>query len=298
MARDRRIVAFAVAAIAIGVPAIARAEFRWRAPAGCPDDVDVRARIARRLGRVALPDADVEVTRGDAGFAVTIERHVDSDPPRTLVSASCDELADAVAVIVARSESERARPRAIEDTPAVAAAAPPVVAPRVWHFGVRLAAAAGVAILPSVGIGGEVTAFVQRRELMVELGAARWIDQSAAVARGTIERVDVGLEVATARVGWRVATMPLRAWLVGELGAMPGTGVTMTGGRNETAPRWVAIGGGFGVGWRAARSLSVVLAAEALEAVERPSFRLSDGTTLYEPRQLSARGWAGVEVAW
>ena len=82
------------------------------APAGCPDAASVRARIEQRLGHsiedmvvgidVAIAHEHGQfVARIDLG-AVTVATDV-----RTLSSARCDELADAVALIVARVASER-----------------------------------------------------------------------------------------------------------------------------------------------------------------------------------------------
>lgn len=81
----------------------------WDAPAGCPDAADVQARIARRLGiDDVVHGVEITVVRTRAGFVAEIDARAltVANDVRTLRSARCDELANAVAVIVARLASE------------------------------------------------------------------------------------------------------------------------------------------------------------------------------------------------
>lgn len=91
----------------------------WRAPDGCPGAGDVRARIERRLGAPAtVADRGVAVDVVDRGegraprFVARIVlgvRGADAaagEDVRVLSSARCDELADAVAVVIARLAAE------------------------------------------------------------------------------------------------------------------------------------------------------------------------------------------------
>ncbi len=89
----------------------------WDAPAGCPDAEEVRTRIAHRLG-TAIPTGaslddvvhgvEITVVRTRAGFVAEIDARAltVANDVRTLRSSRCDELANAVAVVVARLASE------------------------------------------------------------------------------------------------------------------------------------------------------------------------------------------------
>jgi len=297
-----------VAAIALPRAAIAD-ELAWRAPAGCPGRAEVGARVEQRLGvsldEITAGGIAIEVVARDGGFAATLD--VAGVRERELVGATCDELADAVAVIVARVERERGVRRSARVV-AVAAPPPPPLeqpdqpvaarhGPRRWQIGARAATLAGICVVPGVGFGGEVTALARVGLATLEIGAARWLTSSAQVEHQAIDRVDVDLAVATARIGARLPNVPLRGWLVGELGSMSGTGVEMDTRRSGSG-RWVAGGVGFGTAWNLGRGVAVVIAAEAIDAAQRPAFVLVDGSILYESPRISARTWLGVEVAW
>ena len=83
----------------------------WQAPSGCPDAADVRTRIERRLGASidhTVHGIEITVTHEHGGFVARIDARAltVANDVRTLRSVRCDELADAVAVIVARLASE------------------------------------------------------------------------------------------------------------------------------------------------------------------------------------------------
>jgi hypothetical protein len=293
MARVLGVILLAVA------PAAAEPELglAWSAPAGCPDAATMRARIEQRLGS-SLDDVAVD------RIAIAIERDGDAlvarvdlrEPePRTLKSASCDELADAVAVIVARIAAKRIAAREIAPAPAVVVRAPEPAAPARWSFGARLATVSGVGALPGVGLGGELDAFVRRGPLAAELGVTSWL---AGTARDSImnDQVTVGLSAAALRLGWR-SPWPVAAWLVGEIGSMTAIGTTAYDDHRLTG-QWLAIGAGVGVEWNIRRWVGLVGTFEALDTVDRTRFQLADGTIVFEPKRASARISVGAEVRW
>jgi hypothetical protein len=292
---------FAGIVAVVAAPHVARADLSWRAPDECPNAADVRARIEHRLGdgvqsaraaSGASIDASIDVERDGAGFVATIDTRDDAGR-RTIVAAACDELADAVAVIVARDALDSPA----RDANALPAPVPAPPRARWWHVGVRVATIAGVCVVPNVGVAGEVAAFARVGPASLELGAARWLGNGVEVDRGTVQHFDVRLAAATARLGAGPASLPLRGWLVGELGTMVGTTTGMDG-RRDGAGRWLAVGMGFGATWRTGPAIAIVTAAEAIDALARPSFQLADTTPIYAPPRLSARGWVGIEVAW
>jgi hypothetical protein len=93
-------------------------DLAFRAPASCPTEASVRARIAHRLGgsldEILVSGIDIAIARDHGRFVARIDLRAltVANDIRTLTSAHCDELADAVAVVVARVARERAVRRA------------------------------------------------------------------------------------------------------------------------------------------------------------------------------------------
>jgi hypothetical protein len=306
-----------------GTAAAEPAELTWQAPAACPDSDGMRARIEARLGR-SLDDSDgvaidVAVThhryvaRVDLG-ALTVANDV-----RTVSSTRCDELADAVAVIVARAAGEhrvaRKRPLAMRpaepvadavpvatadaeaDEPAttITASVPDVPHPRVWSVDVRLSGVSGVGVIPKVGLGGELAITLRRKNALAEIAETRWMVSEAQIHTGGPARVDVGLDATAVRLGWRPALLPLRAWASVEGGSMYGTGVSLDNAQLGSG-RWLAAGTGFGVAWPISRWVRLVGTTEVMVAIERVKFSLGDGMTVYAPSPMSARATCGLEI--
>lgn len=277
--------------------------FVWQAPASCPDGEDVRARIERRLGSpLEIHGVEVAITRSGTSFVA----HVDTrgvtvaNQIRTLTSARCDELADAVAVVVARLASEWRRveqPRVAavdrdEPTQEVTRAVAPE---RIWGYGMHAMALSGIGTVPRVGVGGELSIFVRRKAYFGEIGFARWASQSEYLIDGAPGRVEVGLDVFTTRIGWSPTGMPLRAWLGAELGSMRGQGAALTDPQQGRAP-WFAVTGGFGVGWPMARYARLIGTFEIAVPTSRVSFMLAESGNIYTSSPLAARCALGLEL--
>lgn len=282
-------------------------EFAWSAPTSCPEIVDVRARIAHRLGGTddGTDDIEVSVTRPGDRFVARITTATRSI--RTLTSARCDELADAVAVIVARLATEAHNHRAVHVAIAPPPAAPHaiaaqrsvVVTPTLsrWGGGGRLLGLSGIGVVPNVGLGGELSGFARRLDTFVELGVALWGIQPAYVVAGAPGRVEVGVRMATLRVGWAPRAMPLRAWLGAELGAWTGGGVALQDARGGSG-RWTAITSGLGVAWPISDHTRIVGTFEVAVALARAHFALADGFEIYQTSPMSARCALGIELGW
>jgi hypothetical protein len=285
-------------------------ELAWQAPATCPDGASVRARIEQRLGRPlddVLVSVDVETTP-DRKFVAHVDLHAvtETNDVRTLTSSRCDDLADAVSLIVARvakeAEARRAEPvhvaaRDEEESLTVASPLPGATrGPRMWSFGIRIGGISGVGVVPEVGIAGEVSGYVRRRDAFVELARAQWIQSTQRVHAGGPAHLDIGLGVTSFRAGWR-PQRPLRAWLDVDVGNMDGTGVGLSDSRVGSG-RWVAGGAGFGVAWPMTRWARLVGSTEAVFAFERVRFRLDDGAVIYQPAPMAARATVGLEIGW
>ena len=292
---------------ASGAPAGADTHIVWAAPATCPDAAEVRARIERRLGAPSagsVPAIEVEVS-SEAGVFVA---HIDTrgvtlaNQVRTLRSARCDELADAVAVVAARLATEaRAREREAEiarRTTAVTAAARPV-GPHAgpWGGGARVIAVSGVGALPGVGTAGELALYLRRRSYFAEIAGTRWAPSAKYLANGAPGAVDVSLFTAALRAGWSPPAMYIRAWAVGEVGPMTGAGIALNDPRIGEG-RWTAAGAGFGVAWPMFEHARLVGSVEFLAAFERVQFILSDGSEVFSPSFGMARCALGLEIGW
>lgn len=298
------------------------AALRWRAPVGCPGADDVRARIERRLGASidgVVRGVAVDVTdrgRGEVPrFVARIDLRGDAaaaDEVRVLSSARCDELADAVAVVVARLAAERRPPpvRAEPGGPAsselpldrsVERESPPLInalrPPAPWGADVRVVGVSGIGAQPGVSVGGELTATLRRRSAIVELAGMQWLSSTRALRVGATEALDIDLRLAALRLGWGSERLPLRAWLSGELGTLRGTEPGSLGPQVGTA-RWVAAGAGFAVAWPMGAYARLIGAIELAVPVERVRILWPDGSEMYRSSMVTVRSGLGLEVGW
>jgi hypothetical protein len=301
--------AFVVWVVLVASSAAASADngFVWAAPEPCPGQAEVRARIERRLGLPVdgtVHGIEVQIAHEAGGFVARIDtRSVTlGNQVRTLTSARCDELADAVAVVVARLATE-ARVRQAEISrrstaiPVVTAQAPPRRGPGPWGGGVRAIAVSGVGVLPGVGVAGELALYGRRHSYFAELAGTRWARSSKHLTDGAPGAVDVSLITAVLRAGWSPTNMHIRAWAVGEAGPMTGEGISLNDPRIGTG-RWTAAGGGFGVAWPMWDYARLVGSFEVLAAFEQVKFVLADGVEVYRPAVGVARFALGLEIGW
>lgn len=292
---------------ASGAVASADNGFVWAAPESCPDAADVRARIEQRLGMSVdgtVHGIEVAIAREAGAFVARIDtRGVTlADGSRTLTSARCDELADAVAVVVARLATE-ARAQAQAEVARRMTAIP--VTGRAsarrgagpWGGGLRAVAVSGVGVLPGVGIAGELALYGRRRSSFAEISATRWRKNAEYLANGAPGAVDVSLVAVALRAGWSPPDMNIRAWAVGEVGPMSGEGIALDDPRIGTG-RWTAAGAGFSVAWPMWDRARLVGSVEFLVAFERVQFVLSDGDEVYRPAAGLARCSLGLEIGW
>lgn len=301
-----------VAAVAVALGAAARPAradngFVWAAPAPCPDAGEVRDRIERRLGMPvdgSVHGIEVEIALEGSGFVARIDtRGVTlANGMRTLTSARCDELADAVAVVVARLATEaRVRQVEIERRSAVIprAAAGPAERrePGPWGGGVRALAVSGVGGLPGIGLGGELAVYARRKSHYAELAVARWARSAMYLAEGAPGAVDVDLMTGALRAGWSPPDKYIRGWLGVEVGSMTGAGVSLNDPQIGSG-RWTAVGSGFGVIWPMFERVRLVGMIELMVPLEQVRFVLRDGAEIYRPSVAVARCALGLEVGW
>ncbi|MEP6865937.1 MAG: hypothetical protein ABJE66_35285 [Deltaproteobacteria bacterium] len=310
------VVWFGVAAARI---AHAGVDLAWHAPAACPDQVALRTAIVQRLD-TAPDQIDLAVTVDVVATAEGFVAHLAlGDEKRELTSTSCAELADAIAVVVARAGADAhvTAPEVIPAAPAVVAPVAAQVAAQVgdapvgrsvaaiprprtspWNAAVRVAALAGTGVSPDLDIAGELAMWASYRDFGVELAGSRWAATTAEV--GTLSGVEVGLSAVALRATWS-PTEHVRGWIVGELGSQRGMGVGFTDA-SAGSGRWSAVGAGAGFGWPIAPHLTAVVAGELEVAIERTAFALagSDGSasTVYEAPRFAPKARLGLELSW
>ncbi len=311
--------------VSTGRAAEAAPAIEWRAPAGCPDAASLRARVEQRLEQPiddVLVDISIDVTRTHGRYtarvdlgAVTVSNDV-----RTLTSTRCAELADAVAVIVARVANDAARrnaaANAVDVNAIVIHTQPTTLAPsraetpafvdrgvpthywikhyRPWTIGARVSGLSGIGLIPQVGLGAELAVTVRAGRHLAELGQARWARSTAQFVVDGPRNVDVNLDATVARYGWREPDVPLRAWIAVEVGNMKGGGLAVT---QIDDARWIAAGAGFGVAWQMAPWARLFGSTEAMAAIERARFTNGD-MVVFAPSPLSVRTTCGLEVGW
>jgi hypothetical protein len=297
------------AAVLIALTGIASADpsatgFAWKAPAACPDAEAAKARVEQRLGEPIdhfVVGISVAIDHDRDGYTA----HVGS---RTLTSATCDDLTDAVAVVVARIATEAPKvPIQVaaldpdRDPARITLELPTTLAPRAtpahWGLGGRISFLSGVGSVPVVGYGGELAASVRRNRMFAELAGEMWSSTSGAISQVAPAGVDVHLRNATLRTGWS-AVQPLRAWLAVDAGELRGGGNGLINSHVGAGP-WFAIGAGFGVTWAYRPWIRLVGSLEALATLDRNvRFVLGDGFVLYQPAPLTVRCSFGLELAW
>jgi len=297
--------------------ASARAEdFAWNAPASCPTRPEVLARIERRFGApLAGGGVVVDVTHTRAEFTATIDLRALTlaNDVRTLTAPSCSELADAVAVIVARvaTQTREAQPATTTvasldpppdrtDTPvstAIALAPPPPRPTHRWGGGLHVLGLSGIGGVPDVGLGGEVGLYVRRDAVYADVSYARWAASSAYVYEGAPARVDVDLALVALRAGWGPEHLPIRAWGMIETGTMSGIGVDLANPMVGSGT-WTAAGAGFGVAWPMSKWARVIGSVEFVVPFQRVTFELEGNIAVYRSWPMSSRACFGLEVGF
>lgn len=288
-----RLVIVTLALVLVG-RANAQPLLTWDAPEACPTAASVQSRIEERLGR-PVDDVVANVRVEIAFFGSHFIGRVDvSGDVRILTSESCEELADAVAVIAARVAREQTRPTV--PRPVIESPAP---APRAWSVDGRVAAVTGVGVVPSVGVGGELAVALRGRAMFVELAQMHWFPETIPSAT-----FDIELDVTAARIGWR-ARLPVRVWVVGEGGTIRTTqsrdsaspsGIAVTVASRVDATQWLAAGAGGAVELRLAPWFRIVGAAETTYSTDRDI--VVAGVVVYTPSRVSARASCGIEIGW
>ena len=152
-------------------------------------------------------------------------------------------------------------------------------------------------MIPKVGVAAEVAIVLRRDNLLAEVAGTRWLDSYAQFHDGAPAVVNVLLDTAAGRYGWRPKHLLLRVWTAVEFGLMAGNSVKLPTEQLESG-RWIAAGVGFGVAWQFNKWLRLVGTNETMVAIDRVRFTMGNGLVVYAPSPMSFRASAGIEVGW
>jgi hypothetical protein len=286
--------------------------FDYSAPAECASASSIRSAVARLVSKPRTEPfyARVVIERTQTGFVSRIRS--ESSAERRLAGATCDEVVEATAVILALAMSPKApAPKAAVGAPASTSTAPPSDAGRAdaqrsapERSGLRLALKAGIAgdssalPRPAFGVSGAIA--LQADIWTLQAVGAYFLQQRSKLP-GDDER---GGDLALWTFWPSACGTPLRGWARLELCAGSELGQVLGDGFGVSSPRhaaalWLALLGagqlslGLSTNFRAYAALGVAVRLTP----DRP-FVLDGIATVHEPSRVSGRASLGVEVVF
>lgn len=293
-------------------------ELHWHAPASCPDEADVAARIAARVESPSVPTdrvvADVVVTSEHATHVADVVITTSSGrTERRLEADSCATVADAAVLIVAMIHAQTLAAAAeVPPAPPPAAPAPPrSIAPRTDAVAkpaesraTRLRGSAfveiavGFAGLPGVGpgLGGGLVLLGPR--FRAEAAGEYWFARDATIGiAGDGARVDVRLWTAGARGGpvWRVGPVELVLLVGARAGLAHGEGDRLPISRSARRA-WLSAGAYPMVLWPLHRHVALGLRGTVEGVIVRPRFAVRDGGTRFTASPVAGALAAVIEA--
>jgi hypothetical protein len=255
----------------------------WTAPAECPAQADVVARVARSLedDAIALPlTATATVTQTPGMYRAQLRtRSAAGTGERVLENTNCEILADSVALVIALSAGSHA-----DEGPGFAIA-----------ISAHATGASGVLPALALGVGGAV-ALEGLWAVRLELSGTYYVEQSS-----TYARTNAGAQFRLLRFGVRGC----RIWTFGRLELAPCVGAELYrieaegfGGmtsHTEEAFVWGPAVGVFGR-LRLLPGFAVYLSADVVAAIVRRRFVYKDADPLHRPSALAFQLFIAPEV--
>jgi hypothetical protein len=287
----------------------------WQAPAECPSSDDVRAEVARLLGgQNHLPAGQEFKASAQVDHAQTWSVSIQTEwagrsGRRAIEAASCQDVADATALILAlvidptvvATPPMRTHPPA-PPSPASPVASPPAAQPQPvpvdFLFGVHAAGSEGTLPSIDIGLGGSVGMVVRR--FRVELRAAYGLrrDQiaNAAAPAGAYGRFNLFAGTLSA-----CFNLGPEAWAFGpcadaEVGVASAEGFGIS--ESYQAHRlWLATGAGGYAAIALGRHWYVPLHLDILAPIRRPEFVFNNvPDRVFQVPSLGARASVGIEL--
>jgi hypothetical protein len=278
--------------LAVALITSAALEFEWNAPSTCPTVEIVRARLGPLSGK-----ASATVVERATGWHLEVHAN---EAVRTLVTATCDEAAEAAVLIVRLALAEA--PRVAEDVaPAPAIVVAPVAerSPPSWRVHVGATGGAVAAWLPQVLVRFGLTGVVDRGPLVFLLQAHTGLRQRYAGGPTPTSAVALQLLVeAEAGACWAFGSGRFRAGPC----VAGGAGLVLVEGLNVSTPRSVALVVAHGgPGARASFEVTEwfeVMASAFARATARPQVSFEGSQTVVASSWLAVELSAGVGLIW
>jgi hypothetical protein len=307
------------AVIVLAVPTRAQATgslaFTWLAPAGCPAESEVATEIARLLGTNSPAPAhgDLRVRASvehGSPWSISIESSSGaSQGYRTLSATSCQELANATALIVAlmidpsaaAARAERPKPPA-PPLPATAPPTPPPPAPRKRTTATLagLGAAGNLGVVPEADLGIGAALGAAGRSWRIELRVAyhpRWVNSSN-ISDPPNAHARFRFLAGTLAGCWTLTYPLLSLGPCGdfEFGTLRGEGSGVTRPASQTRP-WLGLGLGGFLALRASGWLYFPVHIDAIVPILQHEFVFQnvDGP-IFRVSPVGGRLTAGVEM--
>lgn len=283
---------------------------RWSAPADCPDQQTLLARVAELVGERGGAQTHeplevlASVTPRDGGFVAELRTtQRGAERTRVLEAASCNELTEASAVVIALALSppdETAQPAPL---PAPTPAAPRAPVPDeaqppdtpVRRSNTRLGTGAGVvtdfgtlapvAVGFALGIGGRYGRYLEHG-----LRVSIFPNRSSTVEGHAEQGVNIGLVAAALSLCFEPFTGQLALAGCGELelGMLHVEGFGTPTRYNHDAP-WVAPGLGVRVAYPERGPFRVAMTADALFPTEQTKFTITNLGVAHELPVVAGR---------
>jgi len=276
----------------------------WSAPAECPSEADVASYVEHDLGAIAngrtvvrARGSAISPTEGHYTVELELDTGAATTSRRELSGVSCEEVAQAAALVVAltiRAEAEpESKPtqvpprRTPESEPTVNRHARPFLA---------AALTADVGSLPKPAVGLAVSGGATLGWLRFEPVLAYFAPETAVTA-DTGEGAHLSLAAATLR-----ACVPFpdgALWLAPCVGGGVDLVHASGFGADETRSPWTfdAFGTGAVVGgWDISPIISARLELGLVVPLARPDFVVDGGTEVYERSPVAARSMVGLEL--
>lgn len=268
------LVGVAVVAGAVRAASAEPVRITYAAPAGCPDEADVVARLAdkanaRRADRGPARVFAIAIARDDAGFHGTIA--IDG-VAREVAAGTCEEVVDALVIVAALAVEERAP----AVPPPVVIAPAPHREPERWYLvaGAGVARYAGMTPSARLGVPVYVAARHGHSELRATFDATTRDDLAMASFRWTAGRLEGCPYVATAGA---VDVAPCAGV---QLGVLEGEGTAIAEAGSDTRP-WIAPDAALRIRARAGRA-AVELEGTLAVPVVRDRYYIAPANTIHE----------------
>lgn len=293
-------------------PAVDAVELHWHAPASCPSEADVSARIAARIEpRATSTDrivADIVITVNTDHVADLVITTSSGRTARRLEATSCETVTEAAVLIVAMVHAQsQPAPVVVEPTepPALAPTPKPAEAPRApvprdrrLRGGVFAEIAVGFAGLPGVGpgLGGGLALLGHR--FRAELVGAFWFARDASIGLADADaRVDVRMWSVGADAGPVLHAGPVEFALLvgGRAGLAHGEGDGVPIARSARRP-WVSLGAYPEVLWPLHPRVAIGARGTVEGVLVRPRFAVREGGTRFTATRVAGALSAVVEV--